>query len=130
MQFTTLATLFVAAVGINAAAIEKRVDSIPLNIYTGTGCNQGRPITTAFIPTDGSCFGIAPILSGNTDSGLIDDTILKTLPTGCTRKCYQYVRRSVLMKVQLRRSLTSNAQASMSSLTALLDSVVLSALES
>ncbi|EAT82612.1 hypothetical protein HBI56_087120 [Parastagonospora nodorum] len=88
MHFSTLTSILLAATGINAAALSKRVDSIPLNIYTGTGCNQGRPITTAFVPADGSCFGIAPILSGNTDSGLIDDTILKTLPKGCTLLVY------------------------------------------
>lgn len=93
MQFTTLATLFVAAIGINAApAVEKRLDAVPLSIFSGTGCNS-EPIalTTAYVPTDGSCFGISPIVSGNTDSGIIDQTLLRTLPPGCTRK-YKRVR--------------------------------------
>tara|TARA_R110002003_G_scaffold3266_1_gene25013 strand:+ start:528 stop:818 length:291 start_codon:yes stop_codon:yes gene_type:complete len=88
MQFTTLATLLVAAVGINAApAMEKRLDAVPLSIFSGTGCNsEPTALTTAYVPTDGSCFGISPIVSGNTDSGIIDQTLLRTLPAGCTRK--------------------------------------------
>jgi hypothetical protein len=88
MQFTTVVALLVAAVGINAApAMEKRLDSIPYSIFGGAGCNSSpTPLTTAYIPTDGSCFGISPLVSGDTDSGLIDQTKLKTLPAGCTRK--------------------------------------------
>jgi hypothetical protein len=83
MQFTTLATLLVAAAGINAApALEKRLEAIPLSIYSGLGCNSNPiPLTTAC-----KCFGISPIVSGNTDSAIIDQVNLAKLPTGCTRK--------------------------------------------
>jgi hypothetical protein len=87
MQFTILASLLIAATGINAApSLSARLDAIPLSIFSGLGCNDSpTPLTTAFVPTDGSCFGISPIVSGNTDSGIIDQTLLKTLPAGCTR---------------------------------------------
>jgi hypothetical protein len=88
MHFTTLPAILALALSASAApAIEKRIDAVPLSIFTGTGCNSNpTPLTTAYVPTDGSCFGIAPILSGNTDSGLIDQVLLKTLPAGCSRK--------------------------------------------
>ncbi|KAF1938498.1 hypothetical protein EJ02DRAFT_457817 [Clathrospora elynae] len=91
MQFTTVLALLVAAVGINAAPTEmsKRVETIPLAFFSGPGCNSGPGVTTIYIPTDGSCFGTSPIFSGNTDSCLIDDTILKSLPAGCSIKLYQ-----------------------------------------
>ncbi|KAF2875389.1 hypothetical protein BDV95DRAFT_616537 [Massariosphaeria phaeospora] len=78
-----LVSLFLAAVGTHAApALEARQDpAIPLSIYEGGGC-QGNVITTAFIPTDGSCFGFSPILSQPTDSARID--LANALPTGCT----------------------------------------------
>jgi hypothetical protein len=98
MQFTTLATLLVAAAGINAApALEKRLEAIPLSIYSGLGCNSNPiPLTTAYIPTDGKCFGISPIVSGNTDSAIIDQVNLAKLPAGCTRKC---LRRSPMLEI-------------------------------
>jgi hypothetical protein len=89
MQFITLATLLItAAVGTNAApSLSARLDAIPLSIFSGLGCNDSpTPLTTAYVPTDGNCFGISPIVSGNTDSGLIDQTLLRTLPAGCSRK--------------------------------------------
>ncbi|KAH7384281.1 hypothetical protein DE146DRAFT_221819 [Phaeosphaeria sp. MPI-PUGE-AT-0046c] len=89
MQFTTFATLLAVAVGINAVAIEKRIDAIPLSIYQSAGCNDGpTPVTTAYIPTDGSCFGVSPIISGNTDSGIISQRNLAALPAGCTLVAY------------------------------------------
>jgi len=88
MQFTTLATILAAATTISAApALTKRVDAIPLSIFTGTGCNGNPvPITTAFVPTDGKCFSISPIVAGNVDSGLIRQSDIAALPAGCTRK--------------------------------------------
>lgn len=54
------------------------------------GCNDGpNSVTTAFIPTDGACYGVSPIVSGNTDSGIISQSQLAALPAGCTRK-YSY----------------------------------------
>lgn len=85
MQFTVATLLFAAAV--SGAAVEKRLDAIPLSIYESDGCNNGpTPATTAYIPTDGSCFGVSPIISGNTDSGIISQSNLAALPAGCTRK--------------------------------------------
>ena len=91
MHFTTVVALLVATVGINAApALETRVDAVPLSIFSGTGCNQSpTAITTAYVPTDGSCFSISPIVSGNTDSGIIDQTLLRTLPADCTRTFFE-----------------------------------------
>jgi hypothetical protein len=88
MQFTTAIALLIAAVGINAApaGMSKRLDAIPLSFYSGAGCNTGTAVTTAYIPTDGSCFPTSPIFSGNTDSALISQTNLQTMPAGCTRK--------------------------------------------
>jgi hypothetical protein len=89
MYFTSTTALFLAATAVSAlpSSLSKRVDAIPLAIYSGLGCNSNpTPLTTAFVPTDGACFGISPIVSGNTDSGLIDQTLLKSLPKGCTRK--------------------------------------------
>ncbi|KAF1847161.1 uncharacterized protein K460DRAFT_275537 [Cucurbitaria berberidis CBS 394.84] len=83
MQFTTMVALLVATVGIHAAPnqMSKRLDTIPLGIYTGGGCNDPpfptKPVFVANVPTDGSCFPIAPV-SGNTDSGRIDN--LPALP--------------------------------------------------
>jgi hypothetical protein len=91
MHFQSLtALLFAATASVNAApSLFKRLDAVPLSIFSGLGCNAGpTPLTTAFVPTDGKCFGISPIVSGNTDSGIIDQTLLKTLPAGCTRKLY------------------------------------------
>jgi hypothetical protein len=89
MQFTILTALLIASIGFNAAlAFEKRVDSIPLAIFNDTGCNSTpRPFTTSNVPTTGVCFGISPIFSSSDESALIDDTVLKILPTGCSRKC-------------------------------------------
>lgn len=89
MQFTTVFALLVAAVGISAAPsqMSQRAASIPLNIYLGDGCNDSahpNPVATANVPTDGSCFPISPIVSGNTDSGRID--VPGSLPAGCKRK--------------------------------------------
>jgi hypothetical protein len=90
MHSPSLSTILLAtALGFTNAApsLSARLDAIPLSIFSGLGCNSGpTPLTTAYIPTDGSCFGISPIVSGNTDSGLIDQTLLKTLPAGCSRK--------------------------------------------
>lgn len=86
MQFTLATLLFATAATVSGAAIEKRIDAIPLSIYQSTGCNNGIPVTTAYIPTDGACFSVSPIISGNTDSGLIRQTDLAVLPAGCTRK--------------------------------------------
>ncbi|OAL05375.1 hypothetical protein IQ06DRAFT_312761 [Phaeosphaeriaceae sp. SRC1lsM3a] len=89
MQFTTIATLLAIAAGINAVAIEKRLDAVPLSIYESAGCNNGpTPVTTAFIPTDGKCFSVSPIISGNTDSGIISQSQLLALPAGCTLVAY------------------------------------------
>ncbi|KAF2826037.1 hypothetical protein CC86DRAFT_38293 [Ophiobolus disseminans] len=90
MHFSTLTTILLAATGISAfPALQKRLDAIPLSIYPSTGCNSGpTPLTTAFIPTDGSCFGISPIVSGNTDSGIISQSQLLALPAGCTLVAY------------------------------------------
>jgi hypothetical protein len=89
MQFTTTLALLIAAVGINAAPtaeLTKRLDSIPLSIYGGSGCNSGTGLTTAYINTDGLCQGISPIFSGNTDSGVILPANLASLPKGCSGK--------------------------------------------
>jgi hypothetical protein len=89
MHFTSITTALILATAVSAlpSSLTKRVDAIPLAIYSGLGCNSNPiPLTTAFVPTDGACFGISPIVSGNTDSGIIDQTLLKTLPKGCTRK--------------------------------------------
>jgi hypothetical protein len=68
MHFTSITTALILATAVSAlpSSLAKRVDAIPLAIY--------------------SRFGISPIVSGNTDSGIIDQTLLKTLPKGCTRK--------------------------------------------
>jgi hypothetical protein len=81
-----IASIFLAAVGVYAApAVEARqVESVPLNIYEGSGCNSGPVVSTANVPTDGSCFPVSPIISGNTDSARID--VAGSLPQGCTRK--------------------------------------------
>ena len=89
MQFTLATLLFAASAAVvNGAAIEKRIDAIPLSIYQSTGCNVGIPVTTAYIPTDGACFSVSPIISGNTDSGIISQTNLAKLPAGCTLVAY------------------------------------------
>ncbi|KAF2280137.1 uncharacterized protein EI97DRAFT_439202 [Westerdykella ornata] len=81
---TVLASLLFAAIGTQAAPSvhARQADSIPLNIYEGDGCNRGPPITTANVPTDGSCFAFSPILSSQTDSARIDAA--GSLPAGCT----------------------------------------------
>ncbi|KAH7377812.1 hypothetical protein BKA66DRAFT_513411 [Pyrenochaeta sp. MPI-SDFR-AT-0127] len=88
MQFSSIIALLVVAVGVNAAPsveLSKRIDVIPLSIYESAGCNDGpNPVSTAFVPTDGSCFPISPIVSGNTDGGIISQTQLAALPAGCT----------------------------------------------
>ncbi|KAF1994662.1 hypothetical protein P154DRAFT_624565 [Amniculicola lignicola CBS 123094] len=79
-----IASLILAATSIHAApALEARqVTSVPLNIYEGAGCNSGPVISTTNVPTDGSCFPVSPIISGNTDSARID--LAGSLPRGCT----------------------------------------------
>ncbi|KAH8722414.1 hypothetical protein GQ44DRAFT_711783 [Phaeosphaeriaceae sp. PMI808] len=93
MQLFTVIALLIVAIGINAApTLEKRLEAIPLSIFDGTGCNNNPvPLTTAWIPTDGKCFSISPIVAGNTDSGMIRQTNLATLPAGCTRTCFPKV---------------------------------------
>jgi hypothetical protein len=93
MHFTTALAVLIAATGIAAAPTkEKRLDAVPLSIFLGTGCNSNPiAVTTAYVPTDGNCFSFSPIISGNTDSGIIDQTILRTLPAGCKR---EYISRS------------------------------------
>lgn len=80
-----LFSFVLAAFGTSAAPnpISKRADSIPLTIYEGPSCT-GTILTTANVPTDGSCFGFSPILSGNTDSFRLD--VLNSLPEGCVSK--------------------------------------------
>ncbi|KAL5120005.1 hypothetical protein ACEQ8H_002103 [Pleosporales sp. CAS-2024a] len=84
MLLTTLTALLLSTSGINAATLAQRLDSIPLSIYTGPGCNDGPAVSTAYVPTDGSCFGISVVLSGTTDSGLISPLNLARLPAGCS----------------------------------------------
>jgi hypothetical protein len=87
MQFANALALLVSVIGINAvpaANVIKRLDTIPLSFYSGAGCSTDVSVTTVYIPADGSCFPTSPIFSGNTDSALIDQTNLATLPTGCT----------------------------------------------
>ncbi|GAB1312006.1 hypothetical protein MFIFM68171_02216 [Madurella fahalii] len=77
-----IASLFLAAMGTHAApSPEIRQAAIPLNIYDGDACG-GPVISTANVPRDGSCFGISPIVSGQTDSARID--VNDALPNGCT----------------------------------------------
>lgn len=87
MQFTTVAILLAAAIGANAAPTDftKRLDSVPLSIYSGEQC-ASQAVTTAYIPTDGSCFPTSPIFSGNTNSFYVDPANLTKLPAGCSRK--------------------------------------------
>ncbi|CAE7021636.1 hypothetical protein CFE70_003031 [Pyrenophora teres f. teres 0-1] len=92
MQFSTLLTCFIAAAGINAAPapISKSLSSIPLLFYSGEKCNTAvsKGITTIYLPTDGKCFGTSPIFSGNTDSAIIDSSVVKSLPAGCSIVLY------------------------------------------
>lgn len=85
MQTKTIFSLLFAVTGINAApGISRRQDAVPLQIYDSAGCNNGpTPVTTVFLPTDGSCFGFSPIVSANTDSGLVNTG---DLPAGCKSK--------------------------------------------
>ncbi|KAF2742261.1 hypothetical protein M011DRAFT_481861 [Sporormia fimetaria CBS 119925] len=78
-----LTSLLLAAAGTQAApAIESRqVTSIPVSIYDNNNC-VGSIVTTINVPTDGSCFSIAPILTANTDSARID--VPGSIPNGCT----------------------------------------------
>lgn len=87
MQFTTVAVFLAAAIGASAAPTDftKRLDSIPLSIYSGEVCSS-QGVTTAYIPTDGSCFPTSPIFSGNTNSFFVDPANLSKLPAGCSRK--------------------------------------------
>lgn len=78
-----------AFVRIIQVLLHKEISADPafLQLVQSLGCNDGpTPVTTAWVPTDGSCFGISPIISGNTDSGMILQQNLATLPTGCKRK--------------------------------------------
>ncbi|KAF2204849.1 hypothetical protein GQ43DRAFT_408650 [Delitschia confertaspora ATCC 74209] len=90
MKTTLITSLFLAATGINAApSFAPRLTSIPISIYDSAGCNNGpSPASIANVPTDGSCFGIAAILTQNTSSGLIDTANLQALPAGCTVTLY------------------------------------------
>jgi hypothetical protein len=83
-------TLLLAATATSAFPTEltKRLDTIPLNFYSGAGCNTGTAVTTVYIPTDGSCFSTSPIFSGNTDSALILPLNLASLPAGCSGKFF------------------------------------------
>lgn len=87
MQTKAILSLLVAAVGINAApSLAPRADSVPISVYNGSGCNSDpTPITVANVPTDGNCFGISPIVAGNTDSFRIEASQY-TVPAGCTSK--------------------------------------------
>jgi hypothetical protein len=86
MHFTTFLAVLIAATTA-APVVERSLDAIPLSIFLGLGCNS-KPIavTTAYVPNDGKCFSISPIISGNTDSGIIDQTLLRKLPSGCRRE--------------------------------------------
>jgi len=79
-------SLLFAATGINAApgVSPRQSTSIPIQIFDSAGCNNGPPTTTINLPTDGSCFGFSPVVSSNTDSGLIDSSV--TLGAGCRSK--------------------------------------------
>jgi hypothetical protein len=89
-----LLSLILAAVGTRAApAIEARQrTSIPLGIYTGSGCNdQGantQPWSVVNVPTDGQCHSVSVVISGFVDSGRVDITPENPdpLPAGCSRK--------------------------------------------
>lgn len=85
MQFTLfLSTLLVAAAGVSAAPAEvqftKRAESVPVDIYNGGICT-GTIASTTYLPTDGLCFPLYAILSGNTNSVKIP---AGALPAGCT----------------------------------------------
>jgi len=90
MQFSTLITCFIAAVSINAAPapMSKRLSDIPIKFYSGAKCDTSvsAGVTTIYLPTDGKCFGTSPIISGNTDSAIIDTSVVKSLPAGCSSK--------------------------------------------
>jgi hypothetical protein len=89
MQFTITLAIFIAATATSAAPtaeMTKRRDTIPFNFYSGAGCNTGTAVTTAYVPTDGSCFLTSPIFSGNTDSALILPLNLASLPAGGSGK--------------------------------------------
>ncbi|USP81967.1 uncharacterized protein yc1106_09241 [Curvularia clavata] len=90
MQFTTVAILLAAAIGANAAPTDfsKRLDAVPLSIFSGEQC-ASQAVTTAYIPTDGSCFPTSPIFSGNTNSFYVDPANLSKLPAGCSLVIYQ-----------------------------------------
>lgn len=85
MQTKLALALLYAAVNAAPSLTPRQATSIPVEIWEGTGCNTGAgPITTANVPTDGSCFGISPIVSGDTDSGKVSSSY--TFPAGCTCK--------------------------------------------
>jgi hypothetical protein len=93
MQTKALLALLVAAVGINAAPapadLEARLTSIPVQVFNGPGCNEGPAVSTANVPTDGSCFPISAILSGTTNSVLVDYRV--ALPSTCHRKYHDHL---------------------------------------
>lgn len=75
--------------------LTKRLDSIPLTIYSGPTCAQSIYTTTAFIPADGTCFSPSPIFDSNTNSFRIESANLAKLPKGCSCKfalfCFTYL---------------------------------------
>lgn len=86
MQTKAVLALLFAAAANAAPSLTPRAASVPISIFEGAGCNDNpNPVTIANVPTDGSCFPISPVISGNTDSGLIDDTQY-TVPAGCSSK--------------------------------------------
>jgi hypothetical protein len=93
MQTKSIISLFIAAVGINAApSVLPRADSVPISVYDGPGCNNNPvPLTTANVPTDGQCFGISPIVAGNVDSFRIESSAY-TVPAGCNSKSYRNLK--------------------------------------
>ena len=83
---TALTLLLTLSTGTSALALTpiKRLPTIPLSFYSGSGCNTDIAVTTAYIPTDGTCFPTSPIFSGDTDSALISTVLLANLPPGCS----------------------------------------------
>ena len=84
----TLGLMLAASTSTLAAPtpLFKRLYAIPLAIYSYDKCDPSVSVTTAYIPTDGSCFQPSPIFSGNTNSFSINPADLARLPKGCTCK--------------------------------------------
>lgn len=78
MQTKAVLALLIAAVSA-APSVAPRAETIPVSIFEGDGCNDGPAVSTANVPTDGSCFPISVVIGGETDSFRAE-----TLPAGCT----------------------------------------------